>query len=297
METIQEKAETTGIIVGRFHVDELTEGQQNLFDRVSKAHEKVIVFLGLSPCKCTFNNPLDFESRKIMVKEMYPKVDVYYINDVGDDIIWSDTLDKQISMRLKNDETVRLYGSRDSFIQYYSGNFPTTVLEPEVFTSGTARRKELASKVNKTKDYRQGVINAVFNQWPAALPTVDMAVFNENKTRILMARKPGETKYRFAGGFVEPGMTLEDTVDKETGEEMHLTVLEKVYVKSFHIDDWRYRSEQNKITTSLFEITAWEGTPEPDDDIEELRWFPFNKYTVDSIITEHREMFTYLLEK
>ena len=291
----EDKEFNTGVIVGRFQVDELTEGHINLFDDVRAAHPNVIVFLGLSPCKCTVNNPLDFEARKLMIKEKYPEFKVLYINDIGSDIVWSDALDGMIKNQTKETDTVCLYGSRDSFLQYYSGKYPGRELTQEVFVSGTARRKELATNVNKSKDFRHGVIWATMNQWPACLPTVDIAIFNDDCTRILLGRKTHEDHYRFIGGFGEPSETYEHTAERETKEEAGIDVQDMRYVKSFVIKDWRYKSEVNKITTSLFKVTKWTGQPAPGDDIHELRWFPFNTHLLDSVVTEHREMLDYLL--
>lgn len=294
MEKIQESFDV-GVIVGRFQVDELTKGHKDLIMKVRDSHKRTIIVLGLSPCKCTINNPLDFQTRKTMIQEVFPEVEVFYINDVSSDIIWSDALDKKITDVKGNSNGVCLYGSRDSFLQYYSGIFPCREVLQEVFVSGTERRKELAKKINKSKDFRHGAIWAVNNQWPANIPTIDAAIFNVDCSRILLARKPKEDLYRFVGGFVGPGETFEFTVMREIEEETHLTVEEMSYVKSFVINDWRYKNEVNKITTSLFKITKWNGTPEPDDDIELLRWFPFNTHLLDSIVVEHREMLDYLL--
>ncbi len=287
----------TGVIVGRFQVDELTEGHIELFNKVQKWHEKVIVFLGLSPCKCTVNNPLDFESRKIMIQEKYPEFNILYIKDFNSDIVWSDTLDYMLNMNIKKTDSVCLYGSRDSFIQYYSGKFLCRELMQEVFVSGTERRKQLAAKVNKSKDFRHGVIWATMNQWPACLPTVDIAIFNDDCTRILLGKKTHEAHYRFIGGFGEPNETYETTAVRETKEEASIDVQDMQYVKSFVINDWRYKSETNKITTSLFKVNKWTGQPAPEDDIDELRWFPFNTHLLGSVITEHREMLDYLLKE
>lgn len=284
-------------IVGRFHIDKLHAGHERLIEGALADHPKVSVFLGLSHCLSTYRNPLDFEARKQMFKERFPQVNIHYVNDVRDDVDWSDTLDRQVERILDKDETIRLYGGRDSFIDRYSGKFPVLEMEPETYISATARRKRIAAGGDKNADWRRGAIWATMNQYPTCYPTVDMAFFDSIKKRILLARKPGEKQFRFVGGFVQPGQTLEDTVVRETAEETHLKVEEMEYQKSFVIDDWRYASEVNKITTSLFVVTKWTGVPEPDDDIEELRWFPFNQYTLDSIVPEHQEMFNFLLNK
>lgn len=299
-----EKGFDVGVIVGRFQVDDLTEGHKILIDEVIRNHKRVIIFLGLSPAKCTVNNPLDFEARRLMLKEVYPDIEVAYITDVSSNTLWCDTLDRMIVERLHKEkmggitvdmETVCLYGGRDSFLEQYCGKFPCRELAPESYPSGTERRKELSRKVNKSRDFRHGVIWAIMNQWPACQPTVDIAIFNENFSRILLGRKPEEVLFRLVGGFVEPGDTYEQTVEKEAVEETHLRVLEAVYLKSFLINDWRYKSEVNKITSALFITNRWEGTPEPGDDIAELRWFPFNKNLLDSVVKEHIDMFEYLL--
>ena len=294
MEKIQ-KSFDVGVIVGRFQVDELTDGHKKLIEAVQKEHKRVIIFIGLSPCKCTVNNPLDFETRKLMLQEAYPDIEVYYIHDIGSDVIWSDDLDGKLIDRVYTDESVCLYGSRDSFLNYYSGKFPCRELEQEVFTSGTERRKTLAAKVNKSRDFRHGVIWATMNQWPACLPTVDIAIFNDDRSRILLGRKKNEELYRFIGGFGEPNEDFETTAIRETKEEASIDVQELQYVKSFVIEDWRYKNEVNKITTSLFVASKWSGKPGPGDDIHELRWFPFNTHLINSVMLGHRKMLTYLL--
>ncbi len=295
MEKIQ-KSFDVGVIVGRFQVDELTDGHKKLIGAVQKEHKRVIIFLGLSPCKCTFNNPLDFQARKIMLQEAYPDIEIYYIHDIGSDVIWSDDLDGKIIERVYTDESVCLYGSRDSFIQYYSGKFDTCELEQEVFVSGTEVRKRLVKQAKRNADFRAGVICSTFDSWPSVLPTVDIAILNESGTKILLGKKEHETFYRFIGGFGEPGEDFETTAVREVKEEANIDVDSLEYIKSFVINDWRYKNEVNKITTILYKTTLKTGTPSPGDDIHSLRWFPFNKFTITSIISEHKEMLTYLLE-
>jgi bifunctional NMN adenylyltransferase/nudix hydrolase len=293
MAKVQESFDV-GVIVARFQVDDLTDGQRDLLNKVCSTHRRTAVYLGLSPCRSTYNNPLDFETRKLMLKEAYPNIEVYYIKDTPSDVVWSDTLDAMIKETFK-DNSVCLYGSRDSFLQYYCGQFTCRELAQEVFISGTEVRKELAKKVNKSRDFRHGVIWATSNQWPASVPTVDVAIFSDDYKHILLGKKPYEALYRFIGGFVEPGHTYEYTVMKEAEEEADLQILNMKYVRSFLIDDWRYRSEVNKITTSLFETNQWAGKPNPGDDISELRWFPFNKHILKNVEKVHCEMMKHLI--
>lgn len=273
---VEKPATDVGAIVGRFQVEDLHEGHKGLIDFVFSRHEKVLIFLGLCPAKSTFNDPLDFETRKQMILAKYPNAIVLYQKDQFDDKVWSSKLDEQIEDVTSPTQTVTLYGSRDSFISHYHGKHDCIEMEQEVFVSGTDTRKKISNKVKGTSEFRAGAIWATSNQWPKALPTIDVAIFNDDFTKVLLARKPNESAYRFVGGFVQPGHTLEQTVRKEVMEETHLEVSEPEYIGSAFIDDWRYRGQTDKIVTSFFAVKQVYGKPTPDDDICELRWFPID---------------------
>lgn len=286
---------TIGVIIGRFQVDELTDGHKILIDAVAKEHADVYIILGLSPCKCTKRNPLDFAARKAMINKSYPNVKVLYIQDVRSDVLWSDRLDSLVNESVGSPESVVLYGGRDSFIKSYCGKYKSIELIPQALTSGSERRKALYATIQKNSDFRKGVIWATGNKYDSCMPTIDAAIFNNDKSRILLGRKTEEHLYRFIGGFVEPGETLEAAVIKEVREETGIRVRDLQYIKSFLIDDWRYRAEDDKITTALFVINEWDGTIEAGDDIAEVRWFPFNDGVIDNVVMEHREMMAHLL--
>ena len=285
------KTYDVGVIVGRFQVHELHEAHEHLIDSVVDKHNKVIVFLGLSPCRVTINNPLDFESRKQMILDKYPNVVVLYIKDSVSDKVWSKNLDSQIFDIAGCNESVVLYGGRDGFIKHYAGQFDTRELEnQEIFVSGTKVRKEVSVGAKSNGCFRRGVIWAAYNQYPKSIPTVDVAIWDENRERLLMARKPDEEKYRFVGGFAQGG-TYEATARREVMEETHLEIGDITYLGSFVIDDWRYKREQDNIVTLFFECKRVFGKPTPDDDICELKWFDFNTMKETDIVDNHVQLF------
>lgn len=284
-----------GVIVGRFQVDNLHEGHVDLITKIVNSHSKTIIFLGLSPIKCSRNNPLDFEARKQMILARFPDVIVLYIPDTYSDIDWSNNLDTQIKHITGVNQTIALYGSRDSFIKYYSGKYHCIEIEQEIFVSGTDIRKQVSNDVKASENFRKGVIWATMNQYPSCHPTVDIAIIKEGK--ILLGKRRTEPFYRLVGGFVEPKETLEAAALREAAEETSLKFpnLDPLYVKSFVINDWRYRNETNKITTSLFVIDTFDGTPKPNDDIDELRWFVLDKSILPSIVEEHKPLLEELI--
>jgi bifunctional NMN adenylyltransferase/nudix hydrolase len=281
-----------GIIVGRFQVDELHEAHLDLIQTVKDRHAKVIIFLGLSPVQCTTNNPLDFEARKQMIQVIYSDINILYIKDMSSDNEWSKKLDEQIKDLVGPNQSVALYGGRESFIDHYNGKHSCIELKHKQtsFVSGSVIRKSISRTVKSSPDFRAGVIWTTANQYTNAMPTVDVAILNEDKTSILLARKKYETMYRFVGGFVDAGETFEAAARREVMEETTLSIHDPKYIESFVIDDWRYKNEKAKITTLFFTAKYISGKPEARDDIEELRWFEMNKKLKDVVIPIHLPM-------
>lgn len=294
---MKQKKADVGVVVGRFQVDDLHAGHKKLLQSVADSHEKLIIMVGLSPCKCTYNNPLDFASRQAMLHEHYPDATIMYIKDVHCDKIWSDDLDSKIETLIGPGQSVCLYGSRDSFIPHYFGKFPTKELVQESFYSGTEIRKKLAVRSGKTRDFRAGAIWAMANQWPAPKFTIDVAIFDDYYSRVLLGRKKMENEYRFIGGFVGNGEKLSETVRREAYEEANLSIRNLCFIGSFPSDDWRYAAERDKITTVLYSAMIAKGTPKPGDDIYELRWFEFNADLLGKVVPNHVVLVDALLNK
>lgn len=292
---LERKNNSIGVIVGRFQIDDLHEGHRALIDSVVNVHERTIIFIGLSPCKCTVNNPLDFESRRSMIQSQYPDVTVMYIKDIHSDQLWSKDLDSKINNLIGPEQTACLYGSRDSFIPYYHGKFETRELTQVSYISGTDIRKQLSIRCGKTTDFRAGAIWALSNQWSGPKTTIDVGIFSNDYTRILLGRKKREDKFRLIGGFVQSAESLEDTVRREGKEETHLDLSNIRYISSFPIDDWRYKGERDKITTTLFTAQIKKGKPEPDDDIHELKWFDFTWDLMDEVVDNHKVLIDALM--
>lgn len=282
-----------GIVVGRFQVPELHDAHLDLIQTVCNHHDKVIIFLGLAPTRVTRENPLDFEARKQMVLEAFPQITVLYCDDQATDEAWSKKLDAQIARLVTPAQSAVIYGSRDSFLGHYSGKYPTAELVSDTYVSGTEARKRISSRSTKaTPDFRAGVVWASQSMFPKCHPTVDVAVFNDDETKILLARKEGEQGYRLIGGFIDPtDPTAEAAARREVSEEAGIGITDPKYVVSCLVDDWRYRKEADKIMTFLFRAKHLTGRPDPNDDIIEVRWFDVSDSDLHSYIRpEHQTM-------
>jgi bifunctional NMN adenylyltransferase/nudix hydrolase len=288
-----------GVIVARFQVHKLHEGQISLIDKVIENHKKVVIFLGVPVIGNTKSNPLDYASREAMIKQSYPNVIVLPLKDQRSNEKWSRELDNQIQVPFgeRSSLSAVLYGSRDSFIPYYSGKYAVVELITDILYSGTEVRKQVSKEILSSEDFRAGVIHATYAARPVTYPTVDITVYND-KGQILLAKKPNEDFYRFIGGFVDrTDLTWEQAAKREFKEETggNAEIDDIKYVCSGAVTDWRYGKTESGIMTTLFIGKFLWGRIEPSDDIASLHWVEPKNINVDKdIMVEHRDLYANL---
>jgi bifunctional NMN adenylyltransferase/nudix hydrolase len=148
-------------------------------------------------------------------------------------------------------------------------------------------REQISNKVMDSEEFRTGIIYAYSNTYSKVYPTVDISVFRNNKSEILLGKKQIDNKWRLLGGFSDPtDESYEDAARRELAEECGpIEIADMKYEKSFQVNDWRYRSESDKIITCLFSTDYISGDPKGSDDIGEVRWFQLSD--VHSMIGEN----------
>ncbi len=292
----------TGVIIARFQTPFLHEGHLNLIKEVRNLHNKLIVVLGVAPIVGSRKNPYDYHTREKMIKKQFADVLVLPLSDHPSDSEWSSNLDNLLSSAFPS-ESFLLYGSRDSFIPYYTGKFNTVELPEHGDYNATELRKQYADKVFDSRDFRAGILYAYHLQYTKVYPTVDIAVFRNNKGEILLGKKAINKKWRLVGGFADPeDENFELAAKRELLEECgSIEVGDMTYEMSAKINDWRYRNEADKIITTVFSCEFQYGSPKAQDDIMDLEWFQFSEVPQmiekDEISPEHVQIFNHLINK
>ena len=296
-----EKKYDIGVIIGRFQIHELHVAHKRLIEHVIERHDKVIVFLGVTEAINTRKNPLDFLSRKVMIEELYGHriSAVIPLYDKRSDEVWVKQVDAKVR-EICPIGSVVLYGSRDSFIPYYTpyGKFDTCELEPEEFVSATEVREDIKNKVLRSTEFRAGMVYAANSTFPLNYCTIDVAILNEDSTKVLLGRKAEEKEFRFIGGFSDiTDSSFEHTAKREAAEETGLEIGDIQYVASKNIDDWRYSGEGDRsIMTTFFKAKKLFGGEKPQDDIVELKWFNISSFNLNLLVEGHRSLFEELVK-
>jgi bifunctional NMN adenylyltransferase/nudix hydrolase len=291
-----------GVIIARFQSPYLHEGHKSLIESVRARHNKIIIVLGISPVLGSRRNPLDFPTREKMIKKEYPDLVVLPLSDHPQDAKWSQNLDSLLSNTFVGQSFI-LYGSRDSFIGYYAGRYEVVELAESVKLNSTAIREQISDKVMDSESFRMGVIYGCFNTYTKVYPTVDIAVFRNNRTALLLGKKDIDKKWRFPGGFTDP---TDDSYEAAAARELHeecgpIEVGPMKYEGSFKMNDWRYRREEDKIITTFFSTDFISGTPVGSDDLAEVKWFTLAEVATlfqnEETAPEHVPQFTAILNK
>ncbi len=246
------KEAEVGVIIGRFQTNKLHQGHRDLINFALENHRKVIILLGMSKMPNTTKNPLDFASRKLMIQKEFPSVNILPISDTKTNEKWSEEVDRIIEIPYGEKKTV-IYGSRDSFIPYYSGVNEVIELEPSETYNATNIRKEIARETLDSDDFRAGVIYSTFNHKPEIKPFVNTIVQNFNG-EILLGKYKDDKYYHLIGDFVKDSDdSLESatirTLNQITGNNININNVK--YLTSSKFVDWRHRGESSSIMTTI----------------------------------------------
>lgn len=295
---INPKDYNIGGLVVRMQVDDMHTGHKDLIEHVLVNHDNVVLFLGIPEDENTKKNPLDFATRADMIRQDYPDLQVFPIRDQCDNFLWSKILDNEIVKPFGNKSAV-LYGSRDSFIPFYKGKYPTIELESTVDISGTEIRERAARKHRKTADFRAGVIFGIHSKKDVVYSDMEIITYNDQK-QILMYKKPNEHGWFFFSGFTnKKDESIEKAATRVFSENagINCSIGTPRYLFSQKMDNWRYRGGTDSILGQTFLAPYKFGFVSTSDTIVAVEWIDIktfsNFYGIRTQVNqEHREIMT-----
>lgn len=276
-----------GVVIGRFQTPHIHEGHRDLLE-MAGAGGKLLVLLGISNRVLTPTDPLDFHTRALMLRGMFPDAVVLPLPDQPTDKGWSEQIDQLIRTTFPLD-TPTLYFGRNSAIASYHGVYKTHLLADEVHhVSSSELRSSAASRPLNMESFRAGVIYAAHNTWPTTIPVVDIGIWRtrEGITEVLLGRRTNEGgRYRFPGGHVDvEDSFLEQAVLREAHEEVPgLELAYPEYVASLRVKQGPGWS----MMTSLYAVQAMFGNANAASDLDHVEWRPAGNLMAHSFTDNH----------
>lgn len=287
-----------GVVIGRFHTDELTPGHISLLDHVNRKHKHMVVLVGYNDVRETPHNPLPYVLRIEMIQEMYPHAIVRPQPDskINPDH-WSQTVDTLLADICGDDEAI-LYGSRKSFIPLYSGGYQTEEIESAPGPSATEVRAIIGANIGGGKEYRRGYIAAILNQFAVTDPVVDVAIVSRDYKQVLLGRRGPGGALRFPGGFVDRADYSHEAaaIRERTEEVLKIVTSEPAYVASMEVESSRYGDSGYGMKTILFCVVYESGDAEAGDDLDSVEWVDLSADLADHIDPSHVPLLHTLLQ-
>lgn len=297
MNAVKDEADTIGVVIGRFQIDNLHTSHIELLKYAEQRHPRLIVFLGVRNSPPTATNPLPFDVRAHMVQGYVPNAIILPLDDCTSNEEWSQQIDNLIRATFGYGKASIYIGPNSNVKECYVGRHSVvyyTVTQAK--DSATSVRKYIAEHPEyQSGDFRRGIIYAMQHLPHRTYHTVDICMYKEvdKRTDILLAKKPFQSQLRFVGGFVEPNESFEMAARRELREETGMLAEGKMeYLGDFIIDDWRVKGQKGvNHRTVLFAAQYTHGLPKANDDISEIGWYPVNGLGEDSIVPEHKALF------
>ena len=300
---------TVGVVIGRFQIDMLHAGHLALLDYVEEHCSRMVIFVGVRPAEASDTNPLDYETRAMMLQEYYPKATVLPIVDCHNDEVWSKNVDELIQTVYGINAEVVIHVGRDSFAPHYKGIYH---IEEHSFGEVSDKfaacdfREDLRGEIPSYQSERKGIIHAFVNMPHRFIMMVDMFMTRGNgkdSYEILVGKKPHEEQWRLPGGRVEQDENFRQAASRELAEETGMYLVGgspgwKI-VGDFNVPDWRVR-DTDRITYKTVLMVgeyAW-GKAEAGTDFVEVTWLSVDdvQNSADTLIVdEHRHLMAHAI--
>lgn len=120
------------------------------------------------------------------------------------------------------------------------------------------------------------------------MPT-SSAVVEDGEGSVLLSRRandPAAGKWDLPGGFLEEGEHPLDCVRREVREEAGIGLAEEELL-GIWMDRYEYKGRDVATLNVYYSARLRDGTPEPADDVAELRWFQPHDVPVEELAFEH----------
>lgn len=267
---------SVGVVIGRFQCHRLTEGHLALLSRAN-GHSKLLICIGISKVIGTPYDPLDYQTREQMIREVFPRAVVMPLPDQPSNEVWTKSLNQMIGTLFPTDQATIYCGRANaakSLQDGYQGPHKVVEIDEIPHISATDLRAQVSRSVEASEAFRRGVIFGATNQFSRSDLAVDICCFREvgdEKEILLGSRNAERGKLRLPGGHVDPTddhceAAARRELSEETGvEASDYEILDAVRVQSRDAPGYA-------MFTVLYLAKYTFGPAKGADDLDECKW-------------------------
>lgn len=233
-----------GVLIGRFQLPEPHEGHRLIINRMLETFDQVIILVGSANRAQSVRNPFSYGERYLSIKNLYPKVFVYPLNDYKySDTQWQVDVVNTVNYAVSNiaslaNVEITLCGywkEGNDYLKWFP-QWKYLPIESNIDISGTEIRNNyrnlLPAQVQQDMQYfEQEALKFKDYPYPETLNfNCADALVECNGHVLLIERKftPGAGTLALPGGFKNRNETFLDCAIRELIEETNIRVPEKV---------------------------------------------------------------------
>ncbi|MCQ2350443.1 MAG: NUDIX domain-containing protein [Paludibacteraceae bacterium] len=109
-------------------------------------------------------------------------------------------------------------------------------------------------------------------RFPKFNVAVCTAIFNKDKTKVLMMRQYGREKFNFLAGYINIGETAEDALPREMMEEMHIKPSSVRFLYTYY-----FAKTNTLMVNFLTTVDSEDLSGMSTSEVDEARWFTFSE--------------------
>ncbi len=108
-------------------------------------------------------------------------------------------------------------------------------------------------------------------RFPKFNVAVCTAIFNKDKTKVLMMRQYGREKFNFLAGYINIGETVEEALPREMMEEMGMRPSSVKYLYTYY-----FAKTNTLMVNFLTTVDSEDLSGKSTSEVDEARWFTFS---------------------
>lgn len=281
------------VILSKFQVADIPSKMDEKLTEIMEDYDEMFAIIQTSQIPFTSAYPLDVRNILNMLEDIDEPITGWVAIEEGNT--------EAVFAKRVRDYMRAVSSPRNAYeITYFNFDSKMPKADDVINMSRVYESAEISDVPLDNAVYRQGIIDGASQGYASDIAVVDIAAITEDG-RIVLGRKPDDTKYRFPGGFCDTNdESAEVTVHRELREETGICTAKSragktSYVCSHLTNDYRKREDKDKVLTFLYHVPIKnEVEMKAADDLTFVELVPLDEVNPEDMIPGHEILMTEL---